>query len=239
MSNYSIEQILQEFTQKNLGIEGIALVSADGQLLANPIGLETDSILILAGSLLQMADNFQTQLDWQQTQQISLRSKEGYLNLIPCLDEVFLLVKSANNLSGLLNHELNQMIKVLQAQLQPTPTTDPYSVLATEESGRSPQTSFSLSGTSSIDPVWLERCQGQLAEYIGPMASLICRRLAQTSPNLAKHEFIDKLLSYIPDSQMALQFEQQLLSPEIPQSSASASSGDTTLLSPKFRFSDF
>lgn len=59
----------------------------------------------------------------------------------------------------------------------------------------------------------ISRAQAELAQFIGPIASLICdRTLAEGNHNLDGKEFIKALAAQIPDSDEAKVFERRLLS---------------------------
>jgi predicted regulator of Ras-like GTPase activity (Roadblock/LC7/MglB family) len=126
--NYKVEiaKILQELAEKPLAIEGIMLVSPQGQPLTDSIGMEHNSALILAGTMLYLANNTKEELSWSDLEQIAIRSPQGHLILTPCSDQAFLLVKTGKTITGLLEGEIqktrSKLAKIL-AISNPTPET--------------------------------------------------------------------------------------------------------------------
>ncbi|WP_107670797.1 serine/threonine-protein kinase [Cyanothece sp. BG0011] len=66
--------------------------------------------------------------------------------------------------------------------------------------------------TEKIDPNFVEQCQTELAELIGPMASLICQKTVKKNPNISPSDFVKALATKIPDPQKAENFKEKLLS---------------------------
>ena len=58
---------------------------------------------------------------------------------------------------------------------------------------------------------FLNRCQQELAEIIGPMASIVCRRTLSQNPNVSELEFVDLLVKKIPSQEEAREFKEKLL----------------------------
>ncbi len=54
------------------------------------------------------------------------------------------------------------------------------------------------------------RSQQELAEFIGPMAALICKRTLAANPGISPAEYIDLLAKKIPNSQQAKSFKQRM-----------------------------
>ena len=74
-------------------------------------------------------------------------------------------------------------------------------------------TSFSFTQPQEkIDPSFVEQCQTELAELIGPMASLICHKTVKKNPTISPKDFVKSLASKIPDPDKAEDFKQKLLS---------------------------
>jgi predicted regulator of Ras-like GTPase activity (Roadblock/LC7/MglB family) len=117
---FKIEKILQDLIAKPIGIQGVALVSAEGQPILSPIGINKNNTLIMAGSMLYLAKNTQDEFQWQNIENITVRASEGYIILVRCDRDIFLLIKAGKALSGLLEVEINRTIEKLQATL---PTT--------------------------------------------------------------------------------------------------------------------
>jgi predicted regulator of Ras-like GTPase activity (Roadblock/LC7/MglB family) len=118
VSAFKIERILQDLMAKPIGIQGVALVSAEGQPIIPPIGIDKNGTLIMAGSMLYLAKSTQDEFHWQGIETIAVRAREGHIILSSCSSEVFLLVKAGKALSGLLEGEINRAIEKLQATLQ-------------------------------------------------------------------------------------------------------------------------
>ena len=126
--NYQAEiaKILEELAEKPIAIEGIMLVSAQGQPLTNSIGMPHNSALILAGTMIYLANNTKEELSWSDVEQIAIRSPQGHLILTPCSDQAFLLVKTGKTITGLLEVEIQKTRSKLQKILpisNPTPQT--------------------------------------------------------------------------------------------------------------------
>lgn len=126
--NYSSEivKILQELAEKPIAVEGIMLVSPQGQPLTDSIGIEQNSALILAGTMLYLANNTREELSWSDVEQIAIRSPQGHVVLTACSEQAFLLVKTGKTISGLLEGEIQKTRSKLQKILaisNPTPQT--------------------------------------------------------------------------------------------------------------------
>src|SRR4028119_1913950 len=65
---------------------------------------------------------------------------------------------------------------------------------------------------SQIDQDFISRCQQELAELIGPIASIICQRTLAQNPGLSASEFVETLAKKIPNPKQSLEFQQHLLS---------------------------
>jgi hypothetical protein len=65
-------------------------------------------------------------------------------------------------------------------------------------------------GTNApLHPEFIALCQQELAEFVGPMAAIICQRIRNQS-NLSQQEFIEQLAQKIPDRQQGEQFKKRL-----------------------------
>jgi serine/threonine protein kinase len=62
-----------------------------------------------------------------------------------------------------------------------------------------------------ITPDFVSRCQEELTQLIGPMASIVCKRTISKNPELSVEEFVKKLAQKIPNQQQAFEFEKSLL----------------------------
>jgi serine/threonine protein kinase len=69
----------------------------------------------------------------------------------------------------------------------------------------SPQTS------SRLNQDFINRCKQELAEVIGPIASIICQRTLNQNPSLSPTEFVEALAQKIPNQKQALEFQRRLL----------------------------
>ncbi|HAC62910.1 MAG TPA: serine/threonine protein kinase [Cyanothece sp. UBA12306] len=67
-------------------------------------------------------------------------------------------------------------------------------------------------GQAELDPNFVERCQQELAELVGPMASLLCQKTFKKNPHQSETDFVRALAKKIPDPQKAQLFEDRLLS---------------------------
>ncbi|MGB8701547.1 MAG: serine/threonine-protein kinase [Thermosynechococcaceae cyanobacterium] len=61
-----------------------------------------------------------------------------------------------------------------------------------------------------ISPDFMGRCQKELAEFIGPIASIICRRTLTQFPQISEAELVEALAQKIPNRQDAQTFRQRL-----------------------------
>jgi predicted regulator of Ras-like GTPase activity (Roadblock/LC7/MglB family) len=224
MDEHYSYQTLQEFVAQSSTIQGAVLVSAQGQPLTRAIGLSETTVLILAGGMRHLAEQVQEECRWQNVEKISIRSAEGYVILACCLEDVFLLVKTASMPSGFLEREVDHTVKKLQAQIKETKTDR----LATSLSSLSGQESLNNGSvtldrenllenlSSELEIEFIRNCQRELAEYIGPIAVIVCQRIVSLHPNFTRVELIDALARQIPNQQQALEFQQRLLSQSIP-----------------------
>ncbi|MDJ0617531.1 MAG: serine/threonine-protein kinase [Calothrix sp. MO_192.B10] len=91
---------------------------------------------------------------------------------------------------------------------------------------KSPETAFSSPETSensqyilsqnqqntSLNSVFIHRCQEELAYYIGPMASMIVEDTLIDNPQVSPYQFVEILAREIPESQAAIEFTRKLVS---------------------------
>lgn len=112
---------------------------------------------------------------------------------------VCLIVKDHNFLQIWLNSELNQQ------QEEESSAND---------STKSNQVILLLDNTNNLLPLetsFIEICDRILAEYIGPLASVICRRTIAKNPNLNRQQFVEIIARKIPDAQQEIKFKQTVL----------------------------
>lgn len=114
----TFEQILYDLIAKPIGVQSAFLVSLEGQPITAPIGISENSALIIAGTMLYLARSTNEELQWQGIEKISVQAKEGFVILASCTPNVYLLVKTAKALSGLLDGEINRTVERLQIALQ-------------------------------------------------------------------------------------------------------------------------
>lgn len=113
-----------------------------------------------------------------------------------------------------------------QSQLGSPPTEPINSSLLTTNSNlplvASPLAPFSnateplhpaqVSSTQSrLDPNFINRCKQELAELIGPIATVICQRTLTKKPELSATEFVEALAKQIPNQKQARDFQKRLL----------------------------
>ncbi|MGK7956481.1 MAG: 4-vinyl reductase [Crocosphaera sp.] len=122
MNALNIDKILQDLLIKPIDIQGIALVSQEGQAIINPIGMDEATISIVSGTMLYAVQTTQREFNWQTVETISIRSKDGYLVLAACTEESYLLIKTGKVLTGLLEAEVGRTVKKIQTLLQPSET---------------------------------------------------------------------------------------------------------------------
>ncbi len=64
---------------------------------------------------------------------------------------------------------------------------------------------------SNLSSAFVARCRRELAEFIGPMATIICDQTLAHNPYLSNSEFVRALAERIPESQTSQQFQKKLL----------------------------
>jgi eukaryotic-like serine/threonine-protein kinase len=62
---------------------------------------------------------------------------------------------------------------------------------------------------SNLDSAFVKRCQQELAEVIGPIASIICQRTLAQNPQASEHEFIESLSKQIQNQKDAKEFRKR------------------------------
>ncbi|MEM7590360.1 MAG: serine/threonine-protein kinase [Cyanobacteria bacterium P01_A01_bin.83] len=72
------------------------------------------------------------------------------------------------------------------------------------------QVVFANGYNTSITPEFIKRCRQELAEFIGPMASIICKRTVQKNPNMTEIELSSVLAKTISNPQNSREFQQRL-----------------------------
>jgi predicted regulator of Ras-like GTPase activity (Roadblock/LC7/MglB family) len=118
----NLSAILKQLVAKP-GIQGTALVSAEGQPIIPPIGMDENTTGILSGSMLCLVKSSQEELHWQDIETVSVRSQEGLLILRQCGTDMYLLVKSDKVPLGLIEGEVGRAINKIQIELNFVPET--------------------------------------------------------------------------------------------------------------------
>lgn len=72
-------------------------------------------------------------------------------------------------------------------------------------------TAFSSNFNTQVTSEFIERCCQQLAEFIGPMASIVCKRIIQQNPQMTEAELSSALAQTISDPQQAKDFQRRLI----------------------------
>jgi predicted regulator of Ras-like GTPase activity (Roadblock/LC7/MglB family) len=116
MNLNNLTTILKHLVAKP-GIQGTALVSAEGQAVIAPIGIDENTVGILAGNMLCLLKSMQDELLWQDIEIVSVRSPKGHLILKGCGIDLYLLIKADKVPAGLLEAEVSRAIDKLQAEL--------------------------------------------------------------------------------------------------------------------------
>lgn len=87
------------------------------------------------------------------------------------------------------------------------------SPIASQSNATQPFVPSQVSPTQSkLDPGFINRCKQELAELIGPIASIICQRTLTKNPEFSATELVEALAKQIPNPQQAIEFRKRLLS---------------------------
>ncbi|MEH1970057.1 TIR domain-containing protein [Nostoc sp.] len=73
-----------------------------------------------------------------------------------------------------------------------------------------PKPQLTTETSTAIDPRFLERCQQELARYIGPVARFILEDTLAEHPRILPHQLVELLSTEIPNPQNAKQFKENL-----------------------------
>lgn len=60
-----------------------------------------------------------------------------------------------------------------------------------------------------VEAKFVSDCEKLLAEYIGPISQMVCKKVLAKKPNLTRAEFVDLVAKKISDPQQAQDFKQQ------------------------------
>jgi serine/threonine protein kinase len=104
-----------------------------------------------------------------------------------------------------------------QAETLPLPTILAYpeanSYITPPPSNQPGAKNFSLSvSQTSLAIEFIQRCQQELAYYIGPMASLIVEEVVLQNPHASPYEFVELLAREIGDLSASMEFKKHLFS---------------------------
>ena len=201
-------KIIKNFTNQQPEIEGIALISSEGELLTSSIGLDESIATVLAGNMLYVARQMQDELVWQELQQVTLRGNQGNLRLASCGDDTFLLIKTANITMASLERDIRQIIKILHTD-QSESTKAPFlpKNIPSQVSTKIPSNSLI---STQLDSGFIAECQQVLTEFIGPIAPTICQRILSQNHRLSAGSFVELLSEQIPSHQQGLEFQRRL-----------------------------
>lgn len=72
------------------------------------------------------------------------------------------------------------------------------------------KTAFASSFNTPVTPEFIERCRQELAEFIGPMANIICQRTIKQNPRMTESELCNSLAQTISNPQQAQQFQRRI-----------------------------
>lgn len=82
---------------------------------------------------------------------------------------------------------------------------------ATVQTPANSSSPVSPSGDPLLESSFIYRCQQELAEFIGPMASIICQRTLSKNPKMSAAEFVAALAKTIPNPQESQAFQKRLI----------------------------
>jgi predicted regulator of Ras-like GTPase activity (Roadblock/LC7/MglB family) len=126
------------------GIQGAALVSAEGQVIVTPIGMDEDTAGILAGHMLCLLKNMQDEMLWPEIETVSVRSQKGHLILRSCGVNLYLLINSEKVPIGLLEGEVSRAVEKLRAELEMFSTLNSVPTVENRLAPSEPQTEAPL-----------------------------------------------------------------------------------------------
>lgn len=122
-----------------------------------------------------------------------------------------------------IRQKLEQLHNTLEQTQAGSPPTQPItsaraaSTYTPHNTPINPATEPFVASTSSkiqskLDPNFLKRCKQELAELIGPIASIICQRTLAKNPDISSTELVEALVKQIPSPTQASEFKKRLLS---------------------------
>ena len=175
--------------------------------------------------ILSFAGSIRDELKWKEINCVSVRAEKGYLILASCDEDTFLLIQLDNIPTSDFNQHMSHLLNKLQVEFQPTDaiqteiqledrltlidnqpqTSTGYPVNVTEQSVLMNPSPRKL----KLELEFIARCQDRLAEFIGPMASLVCEQARTVNPELGPSKFIQALAQYIPKREDAMNFQRR------------------------------
>ncbi|OKH21082.1 hypothetical protein NIES593_16775 [Hydrococcus rivularis NIES-593] len=204
--NRKINQILRELAARTPGIEGVVLVSSQGKPLTSSIGIGYERALITAIVMLSLGEHIRQEFRWERVQKISVQAEEGYITLIPCYQQIFLLMRTIKAPLGFFEDDLKRAIAKLKAEFEKINSVELALFLD------NPQTRNADITKTQVDSAFIHDCQQELVEFIGPIAPIVCQHVLAQNPELSVSDFVEAIANQIPDRQQAIEFQQRLLS---------------------------
>jgi eukaryotic-like serine/threonine-protein kinase len=99
----------------------------------------------------------------------------------------------------------------LSPSLPKTPLTPQPEIPPVPPPRANPSNSSIPSTLPSLEPNFIRNCQQELAEYIGPMAAIICQRTLAQNPGISANQFVEALAKKIPNSKHSQEFQRRFL----------------------------
>ena len=112
-----IRAILKKFASNTMGFQGAALVNSEGKPITT-IGMDDDSALIMAGTMIYLAHRTRKEVQWEGIEQISVKGTDGYMILTTCSPDILLLVIASKIPEGMLLVDINRTVDKLRAILK-------------------------------------------------------------------------------------------------------------------------
>ena len=127
------------------------------------------------------------------------------------------LYPSQGSSSNILTKTLTEVKSTHQFSPKPPapPTSNSRNHAPTKMMKQQPPVPESSQTSFQLEPGFIELCQRELAEFIGPMASIICKRTLSKNPKFSTIEFVEVLAKKIPDQEQSLEFKKRLLLKEL------------------------
>ncbi|MGF1601198.1 MAG: serine/threonine protein kinase [Thermosynechococcaceae cyanobacterium] len=91
----------------------------------------------------------------------------------------------------------------------PTAFANPLTTLSSPQALPSTSPPQPEPPTSALDPRFVQRCQRELVEFIGPIAMIICQQTLAQNPQSSEQAFVEALTRHISNPQDAHHFKQK------------------------------